>query len=91
VGAGHVGKPAYAIGSYRSALEVYPDHIGAIQGLVRLQLRQGTAAGNNPDIRTMLEEVVLRGESEEWRGWAKLELAKTATKSRGMIEAPVDP
>jgi Flp pilus assembly protein TadD len=74
-----VGKPADAIASYRSALEVYPDHIGAIQGLVRLQLRQGTVASTNPDIRELLEQVALRGESDEWKEWARLHLARSST------------
>ncbi len=71
-----VGKPKDALESYRSALEVYPDHIGAIQGLVRLQLRQGKPNANTVP---MLEQVALRGENDQWQQWARSELAKRAS------------
>lgn len=53
--------------NYASALEVYPDHIAAIQGLVRLQLRH-----DRRDDKTdaMLADIALRGETAEWRDWA---------------------
>ncbi len=58
--------------SYDAALEVYPHHLGATQGLVRLQLRAGRT-----DDRTlvMLQEVAMRGESPEWREWAARQAA----------------
>jgi tetratricopeptide (TPR) repeat protein len=71
-----VGKPKDALESYRSALEVYPDHIGAIQGLVRLQLRQDKSDANTVP---MLERVALRGETDQWQQWARSELAKRAS------------
>jgi len=71
-----VGKPTEAIAAYRSALEVYPDHICAVQGLVRLQLRQA-----KPDDTTnhLLEQVAIRGETTEWKQWARLQLAKRSS------------
>ncbi len=61
------GRADEAVASYDAALDVYPNHLGATQGLVRLQLRSG-----RPDDRThaLLREVALRGESEAWRSWA---------------------
>ncbi len=61
------GRADEAVASYDAALDVYPNHLGATQGLVRLQLRSG-----RPDDRThaLLREVALRGENEAWRSWA---------------------
>jgi Flp pilus assembly protein TadD len=62
------GRTDDALGAYASALEVYPQHLQATQGLVRLQIRTGRT-----DDRTlaMLDDVALRGEDERWRGWAR--------------------
>lgn len=53
--------------AYASALEVYPRHLQATEGLVRLQVRSGRT-----DDRTlaMLDDVALRGEDQRWREWA---------------------
>ncbi|MFN0011298.1 MAG: tetratricopeptide repeat protein [Phycisphaerales bacterium] len=61
------GRTDDALATYDAALEVYPNHLAVTQGLVRLQLRSGRA-----DDRTlaMLQEVVMRGESDQWRTWA---------------------
>jgi Tfp pilus assembly protein PilF len=66
------GRVEDAMNNYAAALEVYPDHIGAMQGLVRLQVKH-----NHPDdgTRQRLQEVALRGESEPWRRWAAAALA----------------
>lgn len=63
--AGLVGE---AIHAYESALAVYADHIPTIQALARLQARSGRA-----DERTtrLLEGIALRGETEQWRQWAR--------------------
>ena len=62
------GRVDEAMKNYASALEVYPEHIGAMQGLVRLQLRHGRADDRTP---SMLSEIALRGETTEWREWAQ--------------------
>ncbi len=61
------GRTDDALATYDAALEVYPHHLAATQGLVRLQLRCGRA-----DDRTvaMLHEVAMRGETDQWRAWA---------------------
>jgi Tfp pilus assembly protein PilF len=62
------GRTDEALDTYRTALEVYPDHLPTLQALTRLQVRSGKT-----DDRTahMLEEIALRGESERWRQWAQ--------------------
>lgn len=57
-----------AMKNYASALEVYPDHIAAIQGLVRLQVKHNRIDDRTP---SLLSEVALRGETIEWRKWAQ--------------------
>lgn len=67
------GRSDEAIATYRTALEVYPDYVAAMQGLARLQLKSGKS-----DEKTivLLKEVAMRGESSEWRDWAKGELTR---------------
>jgi len=62
------GRIDEAMRNYAAAMEVYPDHIGAMQGLARLQIRH-----QRTDDRTaaMLAEIALRGENEQWREWAQ--------------------
>ena len=63
--AGRIGE---AIDTYRAALEVAPEDIGATQGLASLTLRSGTA---NPALDGWLKTIALRGEDERWREWAR--------------------
>jgi tetratricopeptide (TPR) repeat protein len=65
------GRVSEAISAYTSALEVYPDHIQTMQALARLQLRSGKADDNTP---RYIKEIALRGESEQWRSWARQRL-----------------
>ncbi|CAG0954275.1 hypothetical protein PHYC_00373 [Phycisphaerales bacterium] len=67
------GRSDDAISTYRTALEVYPEHIPTLQALTRLQIRVGRLDANTA---SNLATISLRGESEEWRGWARLELAR---------------
>lgn len=71
------GRTDDALGAYASALEVYPQHLQATQGLVRLQIRTGRT-----DDRTiaMLDDIALRGEDERWRHWARQESLKLASR-----------
>ena len=57
-----------AVAAYRSALEVYSEHIKAKEALAKLEVESGRA---NSKTRSLLEDIVQRGESEEWREWAK--------------------
>lgn len=67
------GRVDDAIIAFGAALEVSPNYIPAIQGLTRLQISSGRT-----DHRTasMLDDISLRGETQEWREWARLQSAK---------------
>ncbi len=67
------GRFEEAMASYDTALEVYPNYLPAIAGLASLQLRH-----NRTDERTrgFLEEIALRGETQEWREWARLQMTR---------------
>jgi tetratricopeptide (TPR) repeat protein len=67
------GRMDEALDTYATALEVYPGHIPTIQAIARLQVRSGRT-----DERTteFLDEIALRGETDEWRSWAQLQRLK---------------
>ena len=67
------GHTEDAISTYRTALEVSPDHIQTIQALTRLQYKSG-----KKDAKTVesLQTIALRGETPRWRDWAQEMLAK---------------
>ncbi|MCC6678243.1 MAG: tetratricopeptide repeat protein [Phycisphaerales bacterium] len=62
------GRTDDAISTYASALEVYPDHLPTMQALARLQLRSGRS---DERTRHYLDEIVMRGDTDEWRDWAR--------------------
>jgi len=62
------GQVQGAEASYASALEVYPGYMPAIQGAARLAVAEGR---RDADVAGWLDEIALRGESEQWRAWAK--------------------
>ena len=64
------GQSDQALSAYTATLEVYPGHIGAIQGLARLAVLEGRS---NPQLPAWLERIALEGESESWRSWAQKE------------------
>lgn len=64
------GKTDQAIQTYKTALEVWPGHIGTVQALARLGVvteREGL------DLAGWLDVIALRGETERWREWAARE------------------
>lgn len=69
----HVGRIEEALATYETALEVYPNHIGTLQALCRCQLRLGQRDGHTQE---RLREIALRGESDAWRNWAQMQLAR---------------
>lgn len=69
----NAGRGEDAIATYRTALEVYPEYIAAMQGLARIQLKSGKADEKTP---SLLKEIAMRGETQEWRDWAKGELTR---------------
>lgn len=66
------GRTEDAIATYRTALEVLPGHIASMQGLARLQIRAGKRDDATPGL---LREIAMRGETPEWREWARDQLA----------------
>lgn len=71
-----VGRFDDAIDEYRSALEVYPGHIQSVQAMTRCQLRHDAAnAAEDVEVAGNLREIALRGDSEEWREWARRQLS----------------
>jgi len=66
------GRVAEALEGYREALVAYEGHLPSMQALARLQVRSGQA---DEGTAGLLREIALRGESEEWRRWARAKLA----------------
>jgi Flp pilus assembly protein TadD len=69
------GRTDEALSTYATALEAYPGHLPTMEALALLQIKAGKT-----DQRTkhMLDEIALRGESERWRDWARMQDAKAA-------------
>ena len=67
------GRFEEAMAIYSTALEVYPNYLPAIAGLASLQLRHILT-----DERThgFLDEIAMRGETQEWRDWARMQLTR---------------
>lgn len=72
------GRTDDALQHYTGALEVQPGFLPAIQGLARLQVR-----AKRTDERTaaLLDEIALRGDTQQWRAWARLERLKLEESS----------
>jgi Flp pilus assembly protein TadD len=66
------GQTDEAIVTYRTALEVWPGHIGSIQGLARLHVVDGR---ETLELSDWLDEISIRGETERWREWARIRQA----------------
>ncbi len=64
------GKIDDALEAYTSALEVYSNHLPAIQALARCQVRHGK---QNEQTDELLMEITFRG-SREWMNWARTQL-----------------
>lgn len=61
------GKVEDALASFRSALEVYPDYLPAIEGIASLTLRAGK---KDEKLAGWLDAIAMRGETQKWRDWA---------------------
>jgi Flp pilus assembly protein TadD len=64
------GRHEEALAAYATALEVYPDHLPTMEAMALLQVRSGRTDDRT---RHFLDEIALRGESERWRQWARLQ------------------
>lgn len=70
------GRTDDALGEYRSALEVLPGHIPSLQAMTRCRLRHKAPGGGvDSDLVEDLREIAMRGDSTEWREWARRQLA----------------
>jgi tetratricopeptide (TPR) repeat protein len=67
------GKIEDALASYGAALEVYPDYLPGIEGLASLTVRAGRKDERLP---SWLDAIALRGETDAWKDWARLQLLK---------------
>ena len=67
-----VGKLDDAIKSYDQARTLDPDSAEFIGNLVRSRIRQGE---RSPEMRALLEELVLRETRADWSSWAREQLA----------------
>ncbi len=67
------GRFDEAMANYGRALEVYPNYLPTIEALARLQLRHNLADDRT---RGFLEEIALRGETDEWREWARSQIIR---------------
>ncbi len=74
------GRIEEALASYRTALEVYPNHIASLQALARAQLRHNRTDETTSDA---LRQIAMRGESEQWRQWARAQLTQHSPDSLG--------
>jgi len=62
-----------AFTAYDAALEVWPTHIRTMQAIARLTLRTGRT---NDRLPGLLEDIALRGETSDWRSWAKEQMSR---------------
>lgn len=67
------GRVDEALATYRTALEVYPNHLPTLQALARCQLRYGAM---NDHTLEYLGEIALRSDDVRWRDWARLQLLR---------------
>ncbi|XVJ59525.1 MAG: hypothetical protein HEQ23_09005 [Tepidisphaera sp.] len=84
------GRYDQATDHVRTALQIHPGHIASLQQLARLELmhpdRPKTAMAGSPsggrtpearaELRANLSEIAMRGESDAWKDWARLQLVK---------------
>ncbi len=69
------GRVDEALTAYASALEVYEGHMPTIEAMTRLRIKSGRT---DDKTRAMLEEIAFKGETPQWREWARGQMAKSA-------------
>ena len=62
-----------AFSAYDAALEASPAHIRTLEAIARLTLRTGRTSDR---LSGLLEEIALRGETSNWRSWAKEQMSR---------------
>lgn len=71
------GRTEDAVSAYASALQVRSEYMPAMQGMARLMVREGR---EDARLAALLDEISLRGGSEEWRAWARAEAASAGAR-----------
>ena len=67
-----VGKLDQAVEQYTQARVAAPDNAQIVGNLARARMRRGD---RDPELKGLLEEVVLKDERPDWREWARERLA----------------
>ena len=67
------GQTDEALACYRSALDVAPEHVPALQGLAGILIRSGRT---DETTQRALRIIAVQGTTEQWRQWARLQAAK---------------
>lgn len=67
------GRYDNALATYRTALEVYPEHLPTLQAAARLQIRTMRTDEHTP---AYLRAVAMRSEDRTWRDWAQRQLIR---------------
>ena len=62
------GQIDEALHEYRSALELWPGHLPTMQAYARCQVKHGVP---QEDLPQLVEQIALKGETEQWRQWAR--------------------
>lgn len=77
------GRYDDAVTQVQAAIQARPGHIASVQQLARLRLRRPAISGQASEdssqrdaLRADLQEIALRGESDEWRSWARAQLVR---------------
>lgn len=65
------GRVDDAIDSYDAALAVQPGHMPSMQAVSRVSIRH---ARSDPRVDGYLQEIVMRGDTPEWRKWAEKQI-----------------
>jgi Tfp pilus assembly protein PilF len=73
------GKVEDALASYKAALEVYPDYLPAIEGIARLTVTSGRKDERLP---AWLDAIAMRGDSPQWRDWARSSMRRQSADGR---------
>ncbi|HZW11061.1 MAG TPA: tetratricopeptide repeat protein [Phycisphaerales bacterium] len=69
------GRIDDALEEYRAALEVYPEHIQSVQAITRCRIRyRPDELAGDPLLGDHLRLIAHRGETPEWREWARRQL-----------------
>jgi tetratricopeptide (TPR) repeat protein len=63
------GRHPEALAACRAALEIQPHHVPTLQTLAMIQIRHQLP---DPGLDAVLDQIIARGETKEWREWATL-------------------